>query len=47
MEAAVRARGVAQDVSDGHEEGEEGVGVSRFPVVSGAEVGQEGAAGAL
>jgi len=47
VEAAVGPRGVPQDIAYGHEEGEEGVGVARFSVVAGGEVGEEGTAGAL
>ena len=47
MEAAVGAGGVAEDVSDGHEEREERVRRPRFQVVAAGKVGEEGAAWTL
>lgn len=47
MEVVDGTGGVAEDVPDRHEEREEGVCVSRLPVVAGGEVGEECAAGSL
>ena len=47
MEFVVGAGCVAEDVSDGHEEREEGVGGPRLAVVPGGEVTEEGAAWTL